>query len=491
MAFDTFVTIGVKAHDPNNPDHPDGQPEDNITLFADQDGEPGVIQLLDMFASWGPCPDPCPPFCSADLDFNCTVDVFDFLELVTTLIPFPGFGSSVLRLPNGGWGVNTKTRQGDPFDFDFVTGNGQTLIGQFSTENGTAIQGTMLLQYISNGVVTQSVESFFHGVPPTGACCQCFGSQQFCTVETEVNCQAFGGSYLGDGVDCAPPGALVATSSPAAAIPDNVPTGVSDTITITDSLTVNDLSVELEINHTWLGDLCVALSKDGGPEELLLSRIGADTGGNACHQGGPVGCNADDMHITLDDNAGATIEFACASPLIGPFQPDPGSLSAFAGLDSAGDWTLRVIDNNGVDLGTLVSWTLTLSHGSGLSRCEKELPQQCGGACPWDCADSNNIVETADFLALLAEWGMSGTPCDLGLGLVGVDTPDFLALLAAWGPCQAPGAGDCCAPNGTPGCEDVACERAVCAIDPLCCETQWDQTCADHAAVNDACPCSG
>jgi hypothetical protein len=45
-----------------------------------------------------------------------------------------------------------------------------------------------------------------------------------------------------------------------------------------------------------------------------------------------------------------------------------------------------------------------------------------------------------------------------------------------------PGSGDCCSDNGTPGCDDVTCCEAVCAVDPFCCETSWDGICADEAA---------
>jgi hypothetical protein len=43
------------------------------------------------------------------------------------------------------------------------------------------------------------------------------------------------------------------------------------------------------------------------------------------------------------------------------------------------------------------------------------------------------VIDTVDFLALLAQWGQTGTSCDFDG--TGVDTVDFLALLAAWGPC--------------------------------------------------------
>ncbi len=31
-------------------------------------------------------------------------------------------------------------------------------------------------------------------------------------------------------------------------------------------------------------------------------------------------------------------------------------------------------------------------------------------------------------------------------------------------------------------CEDLACCEVVCSVDPLCCDTEWDQPCADQAA---------
>ncbi len=56
-----------------------------------------------------------------------------------------------------------------------------------------------------------------------------------------------------------------------------------------------------------------------------------------------------------------------------------------------------------------------------------------GPLCPWDCGDNNGNVGIVDFLALLAQWGQVGTPCDFDGGGVGIT--DFLALLGNWGPC--------------------------------------------------------
>ncbi len=109
LLFDTFVTIGVKAVGVG------AQPDDQMVLTAD----------------------------------------------------WPGFGASTLATTNAGWAVTPIDPQGDPFDPIWAAGDGRTLIGQFSTLDGTAIQGTMLLSFISNGVGAEAVVSFLH-VPGPG-----------------------------------------------------------------------------------------------------------------------------------------------------------------------------------------------------------------------------------------------------------------------------------------------------------------------------------
>ncbi len=56
--------------------------------------------------------------------------------------------------------------------------------------------------------------------------------------------------------------------------------------------------------------------------------------------------------------------------------------------------------------------------------------------CPGD-GDGNNMIDTVDFLGLLADWGATDSAYDIapdgGDGIV--DTLDFLELLANWGPC--------------------------------------------------------
>ena len=45
-----------------------------------------------------------------------------------------------------------------------------------------------------------------------------------------------------------------------------------------------------------------------------------------------------------------------------------------------------------------------------------------------------------------------------------------------------PGEGSCFEANGTPGCDDPVCCNKVCTIDPFCCDVEWDQKCAGEAA---------
>jgi hypothetical protein len=68
----------------------------------------------------------------------------------------------------------------------------------------------------------------------------------------------------------------------------------------------------------------------------------------------------------------------------------------------------------------------------------QQTPYGVGGGepCPCDCNTTpDGVVNTQDFLAMLAQWGGPGS-CDCaGDGDGNVDTTDFLAILAAWGDC--------------------------------------------------------
>ncbi len=69
----------------------------------------------------------------------------------------------------------------------------------------------------------------------------------------------------------------------------------------------------------------------------------------------------------------------------------------------------------------------------------------------------------------------------------GVAVSPFAAVGAASGGGIAGGCPSCCSATGVPGCEDPECEALVCGIDPFCCDVAWDGICAGEA--NDLCEC--
>lgn len=108
-------------------------------------------------------------------------------------------------------------------------------------------------------------------------------------------------------------------------------------------------------------------------------------------------------------------------------------------------------------------------------------------ACPTDL-DNDGVTGVNELLMMLGGWGAGaqGPPDFDGSGIV--DIGDLLILLGVWGPCPrfagcGPGGGACFAANGTPGCNEVSCCETVCAVMPDCCITEWDAACAAEAVV--------
>lgn len=76
------------------------------------------------------------------------------------------------------------------------------------------------------------------------------------------------------------------------------------------------------------------------------------------------------------------------------------------------------------------------------------------------------------------EPGNGQTDCDFnGAYIIEIRCDDNCA--AACGP----DSGSCFTSHATPGCNDIACCEAVCEIDPFCCASDWDASCASSAIV--------
>jgi Zn-dependent metalloprotease/subtilisin-like proprotein convertase family protein len=115
--------------------------------------------------------------------------------------------------------------------------------------------------------------------------------------------------------------------TPALAIPDNNPNGVSSTIAIAQSGTVRAIKASVDITHTFIGDLRVKLTAPSGQRVILHNRAGS----------------GQDNLITTYDSA--------ALPALTPL----------VGQTVQGNWVLHVIDLAGQDVGKLNKWSLEIT----------------------------------------------------------------------------------------------------------------------------------
>ena len=118
-----------------------------------------------------------------------------------------------------------------------------------------------------------------------------------------------------------------AVSTPGLQIPDNDPTGVSDSIDINAVGTIREVRVSVDITHTYIGDLRVVLRSAAGHEVMLHNRAGG---------------SADNILETFDT---AKIP----------------ELAGFAGEPTDGTWNLFVADVAGRDVGKLNRWELQIT----------------------------------------------------------------------------------------------------------------------------------
>lgn len=126
------------------------------------------------------------------------------------------------------------------------------------------------------------------------------------------------------------------------------PTEISSTINVTDSFTIDDLNVGLNIDHTWRGDLEVQLQSPTGTSILLIQPDFPNL--------------VDNFDMLLDDVSGNPVNDGNDDDTTLPFYdrtvaPDE-ALAAFNGEQAQGTWTLIICDRFGGDDGTLNRWAL-------------------------------------------------------------------------------------------------------------------------------------
>jgi hypothetical protein len=130
----------------------------------------------------------------------------------------------------------------------------------------------------------------------------------------------YGSAYVSDVprvVPAPPSGGDRAEARPEAAIPDDSPAGIASTLSIAPGAAVTSVTVTVDIRHSYIGDLTVALEHDGRRVVLHDEEGGSD----------------DDLRKSF-------------------------TVTGFAGAARGGAWTLTVADGVAQDVGTLSAWSI-------------------------------------------------------------------------------------------------------------------------------------
>ncbi|WP_418638670.1 reprolysin-like metallopeptidase [Winogradskyella sp.] len=128
------------------------------------------------------------------------------------------------------------------------------------------------------------------------------------------------------------------------------------TINVPDNFTIESLKFNVDIEHTYVGDLLVRLIHPNGGTTLVNV-----WSGNCA--------SSDDIVIEFEDGAPAIdCDFTGDGNTYSPLEP----LSTFEGLSSQGDWTILIADFFAGDTGILKSWSLEFCSES-LSVKDSEL----------------------------------------------------------------------------------------------------------------------
>ena len=152
-------------------------------------------------------------------------------------------------------------------------------------------------------------------------------------------------------------GQLICANSTSVNIPVTIPATVAtvtSTIDVPSGVTISNISLNVDITHTWINDLSLKLTSPAGTTITLVA--------NPCNANASV----NDINATFDD---AGTAFVCGNlPGISGTVLPTQSFSTFVGQSSTGTWTLSVVDAYNQDGGTLNSWSLNVcSMASPLS----------------------------------------------------------------------------------------------------------------------------
>ncbi len=128
-------------------------------------------------------------------------------------------------------------------------------------------------------------------------------------------------------------------------IPDDLTSGVNDTIFVTENLVIYELDVLVDISHPYIGDLIIFARGPEAGVTFLHYRSGGD---------------ADDIYGWYDED----------------IPPDgPGDMDNFVGYQSAGPWRFHVSDREEGNTGTLNNWGIRIIGTGEVTKTEDETVQ--------------------------------------------------------------------------------------------------------------------
>jgi subtilisin-like proprotein convertase family protein len=265
----------------------------------------------------------------------------------------------------------------------------------------------------------------FTFTPNTGRCC--VGST--CSITTASNCASMSGTYGGDDSPCVPPQDFSGGTNIPFVI-DSAAGTMTSVITVGPSFTVSNLSVSLNLTHTFVSDLVISLTH-GSTTVNLHTGDGGETE------------NLSGVYTFTDSGAYTLDSLGTALGTDSNVVVPPGKIkastagnvpvslnSAFAGQNAAGTWTVTITDDAAGDTGTLNAWTLSLTDQAGANECAET---------PCQLADHNDSggVDADDLFAFLDDWfaqngaGGPGLSADVDHNDV-VDADDLFVYLDLW-----------------------------------------------------------
>jgi subtilisin-like proprotein convertase family protein len=147
-------------------------------------------------------------------------------------------------------------------------------------------------------------------------------------------------------------------------------------------VTVTDIKVRLNIEHTAVGDLRATLRGPDGTRVTLFDGAGGES---------------DNMRGLLLDDGATTPITAATAPITGRLRPLE-RLAAFRGRSPFGQWALELTDRRGQNVGRLLGWSLEVKT-SGI-----------GYVFPWDLVASGVTGFSDNVVVRIEAFGGGGRP---------------------------------------------------------------------------------